>query len=295
MGLEKNKVNRALGLILITLIVGFAAIILLQITSVFLGPSKSACTKKVCLSKFLEGPPAFNDENLRRYITSNFFYKPPGGGGGEGANFKENVGFNNELEATKNYILEFFKRKKNGAFAVLGAGDGEFQDLTIPLEKDFEWSGLLVEPNPELFQRLKGKGRNVLLSKNCVSPFAYPALTTLGHPKIDIGDSEDKKFNKLRATKIKQLFEDDLDIVDLQIQCIPLENLLYAAGLEKNLDLLVLDMNGSDLDVLINVKLDILPDIQVSHPLLPLHPSRHGSGSSKWELNWIGRGKLFFG
>ncbi|RXG57349.1 hypothetical protein Avbf_09245, partial [Armadillidium vulgare] len=201
----------ALGLILITLIVGFAAIILLQITS------------------------------------------PPGGGGGEGANFKENVGFNNELEATKNYILEFFKRKKNGAFAVLGAGDGEFQDLTIPLEKDFEWSGLLVEPNPELFERLKGKGRNTLLSKNC---------TTLGHPKIDIGDSEDKKFNKLRATKIKQLFEDDLDIVDLQIQCIPLENLLYAAGLEKNLDLLVLDMNGSDLDVLINVKLDILPDIQ---------------------------------
>lgn len=69
-------------------------------------------------------------------------------------------------------------RQKDGTFAVLGAGDGEYQDLTLPLEKKLGWSGLLIEPHPDLFEMLKQKGRKATLSSNCVSPFAYPAIVS---------------------------------------------------------------------------------------------------------------------
>lgn len=56
------------------------------------------------------------------------------------------------------------------------------------------------------------------------------------------------------------------DLIALKSQCIPLENLLYAAGIEKSLDLMILDMNGSDLDIIVNVKMDTLPEIEVTYP-----------------------------
>ena len=58
---------------------------------------------------------------------------------------------------------------------MLGAGDGEYQDVTLPLEEEFKWTGLLIEPNPYMYEKLKAKGRKATLSKNCVSPFTYPS------------------------------------------------------------------------------------------------------------------------
>ena len=39
---------------------------------------------------------------------------------------------------------------------------------------------------------------------------------------------------------------------------------MYAAGFEEKLDLMVLSMSGTDLDVLLNVRLEKLPNIEVS-------------------------------
>ena len=61
---------------------------------------------------------------------------------------------------------------------VLGAGDGEFKDLTLDMERDGDWTGLLVEPNPELVRRMKTKRRNVEIAQLCVSPVAYPYKVT---------------------------------------------------------------------------------------------------------------------
>ena len=40
---------------------------------------------------------------------------------------------------------------------------------------------------------------------------------------------------------------------------------MYAAGIEKEIDLLVLDMSGTDLDVLLNVRLDVMPPVEVKN------------------------------
>ena len=50
----------------------------------------------------------------------------------------------------------------------------------------------------------------------------------------------------------------------VEVQCVPLENLVYASGLTSTIDLVVLDMSGTDLDLLLNTKLDQVPEIEVT-------------------------------
>ena len=56
-------------------------------------------------------------------------------------------------------------------------------------------------------------------------------------------------------------FQNDPEIYD--VQCVPLENLLWSAGFKEYLDILVLDMAGSDLELLTNVHFDKLPTTKV--------------------------------
>jgi len=58
------------------------------------------------------------------------------------------------------YIVEhIFNRKKNGYFIELGAGDGEYLSNTFALEKNLDWGGVCIEPNPKFTSAL-GKNRS---------------------------------------------------------------------------------------------------------------------------------------
>jgi hypothetical protein len=50
-----------------------------------------------------------------------------------------------------------------------GANDGEFYSRTLELEKEFGWSGLLIEASPSLFNKLLTRGRNVWAANVCLS------------------------------------------------------------------------------------------------------------------------------
>lgn len=65
--------------------------------------------------------------------------------------------------------------QRGGVFLDLGAGDGEYKSITLPLEKSLGWSGMLVEPHPRLYQKLLKKARKAEASRLCVSPYSYPA------------------------------------------------------------------------------------------------------------------------
>ena len=56
-------------------------------------------------------------------------------------------------------IDELFKGAKNKFFIEAGAHDGEEISNTLFLEMQRNWTGLLVEPNPNLFKQLLQKNR----------------------------------------------------------------------------------------------------------------------------------------
>lgn len=128
-------------------------------------------------------------------------------------------------------------------FLDLGAGDGEYRSITLPLERDLGWSGLLVEPNPRLYKKLLKKARKSSASRVCVSPYSYPAKVSgrlafhswqntqntylyntlhqsdilivpektlqlkLSYPKVKEGASEEEEVAQLGKTRVDVLWD----------------------------------------------------------------------------------------
>ncbi|KAK7021727.1 hypothetical protein SK128_018312 [Halocaridina rubra] len=260
MSLDKTRANRWVSMAILSVLGIFGLVLLLQLAAMLFGPSKSACTKQVCLAKFLEGPPAFNNEAMATYLRNNFF-TPSAGGGYKLSGFTGKPEIYNDL---MKYVKDYFENKRNGVFVDLGAGDGEYRSISLDLEMNLDWTGLLVEPNEELYKRLLKKGRKAQATKACISPYSYPAKLKLSYPKPK-GDSEEEIIVALGKTKIDQLGEkpDNEEYHLFEAQCVPLENLIYTAGITKSIDIVVLDMAGTDLDVLLSTKLDQLPEFEM--------------------------------
>ncbi|KAK7073007.1 hypothetical protein SK128_012673 [Halocaridina rubra] len=60
----------------------------------------------------------------------------------------------------------------NGVFVEVGAGDGAFLSHTAWLEKEMNWTGLLIEPRPWSYQTLR-KRRKAMGARVCVSDVAF--------------------------------------------------------------------------------------------------------------------------
>ena len=67
------------------------------------------------------------------------------------------------------FVLDFLKYRKNGTFVELGGYDGVTFSNTLWLEREHGWSGLLIEANPELCERIKHLQRRSWLYCGCLS------------------------------------------------------------------------------------------------------------------------------
>ena len=60
-------------------------------------------------------------------------------------------------------------------FVEAGAYDGEFLSNTLLFELQQHWTGLLVEPNKRIFDRLQTKHRKAWSLNSCLSTHPYPS------------------------------------------------------------------------------------------------------------------------
>ena len=67
-------------------------------------------------------------------------------------------------------VFELFKGKQNGFFIEAGAYDGETYSNSLKFELKLNWTGILVEPNPDNFESLLTKNRKAYAIKTCLSP-----------------------------------------------------------------------------------------------------------------------------
>jgi len=259
--LDKNRLNRMVRVVLVATVLVFAVVLTLQLASLLYTPAKGACNVQVCLKKFLDGPPAYNDGHMARFLQ-NKYLSPPGAGERRLAN--NNNGKDIPYQTSVEFLLEHFKDKRDGRFVVLGAGDGEYLDVTLPLETQLGWTGLLIEPLPELHSLLKAKNRRAELSNACVSPFAYPTQMKLSYPAFKDVTDPHQQLLRYRETRLSQLWTENFVMSSVTVQCIPVANLIYASNIIKDkIDLLVMDMAGTDLDLLLTTNLDWLPPVDM--------------------------------
>jgi len=130
-------------------------------------------------------------------------------------------------------------QKTGGFFIECGAFDGEVRSQTMFFELKRNWTGLLIEPNDDSFQKLLGKNRNAYSVNTCLSsgPRAERVnFHDLGTRSGVVGRgpySPKGQTNDTLNTKI----------------CVPLYSLLLAMD-NPIVDFFSLDVEGAEINIL---------------------------------------------
>ncbi len=148
--------------------------------------------------------------------------------------------------------LEKYLDFQNGVFVELGANDGFTQSNTRYLEEGKGWSGVLVEPIPELYKRAKRRRRKAKTYQSACVPFGF------SQDAIEVMYANLMSYipGALKDTQTEQKHLDDAVRVQKNIQPylikVPartLTSILIEAQITQ-IDFLSLDVEGFEADVL---------------------------------------------
>ncbi|TRY79994.1 hypothetical protein TCAL_12102 [Tigriopus californicus] len=188
---------------------------------------------------------------------------------------KANINFNGQYGQPLIIDKMFNNKLKKGFFIEAGAFDGEVISNSLRFEIFHQWSGLLVEPNPEPFAKLKTKNRRAWLLPNCFSTKTTPEVVEFDAAGLFGGIINPKNDHKPADFEIPST--GDKNTIDtffgfarstITIQCFPLYSVLLALG-NPTVHYLTLDIEGAELPVLKTIpfdKVDIkILDIESNH------------------------------
>ena len=132
-------------------------------------------------------------------------------------------------------VDKLLNHRTNGFFVEARAYDGEILSNTFFLEKERNWTGLLVEANPSLFRELKSKKRHAYLSNTCLSRTKYAVAENFTFADEVGGIKATEYKNRVTGSGM--------------VQCIPLTTYLLALDTYR-IDYFSLDVEGAEADVL---------------------------------------------
>uniref|UniRef100_A0A7S1XIB2 Methyltransferase FkbM domain-containing protein n=1 Tax=Erythrolobus australicus TaxID=1077150 RepID=A0A7S1XIB2_9RHOD len=125
----------------------------------------------------------------------------------------------------------FFAERNNGRFAELGAAEGVADSNTKFFEQDLGWSGVLVEPLPYHFKRLRRNRPDATAVKAAICEGDEAALIPDGLASKVLAYGELSKAQKKKA---------------VNVQCVTVAQVLQEAHITQ-LDLLAIDVEGHEL------------------------------------------------
>ena len=149
--------------------------------------------------------------------------------------------------------------KRNGFFIEAGAYDGELFSNTLFLEVIRGWTGLLVEANPDNFEQLLSRNRNVSAIETCLSRQKFPEIVNFDAASIFGGilvEGRPQPGENIPITdreRIKPIVDETRRTI--RIQCFPISSLVLALG-NPVIDYLSLDIEGAELEVLKTIPFD---------------------------------------
>jgi FkbM family methyltransferase len=187
-----------------------------------------------------------------QYIRSNYLYF---------LFFKLKVKINSLSDRGQDkWIINIFELKKKlykGFFLEIGGGNGFSNSNTFILEEYFGWKGILVEPDPEQFKKLKILRTRAITSNKLI----YDTNTNLNF----LRDGELSKVVTAPTTEHKNNI--------ITIESIPLIELLNYHNSPRIIDFFSLDVEGSEEKVLTEDVLNqyIFLSLCIERPNLKLH------------------------
>ncbi len=163
-----------------------------------------------------------------------------------------NINYMNKVTFNDRWIVEeVFNRMKNGFYVEVGAGDGVHGSCTYVLEKELEWTGILVEPLSSSFHNLKKIRKN----SRCVNKGISSSPETLKYYHFDgwAGYNGFPSLNKFGEDQWWQKIKNGTNGAVAQeqhVECVTLDSVLMNNNAPKVIDYLCLDIEGAELEVM---------------------------------------------
>ena len=139
------------------------------------------------------------------------------------------------------FVLRKLNQKREGYFVEVGACHPIKLSNTYRLEHDFDWQGLLVEPNPELVIELR-KFRTATV---------IPCAVNNSSKSVSLVIATNPEFSKIANEQVKdnhRLFESTGKSVT--VDAYKLEELFQQNKVPPDFDVLTIDIEGNELEAL---------------------------------------------
>ncbi|XP_076054313.1 uncharacterized protein LOC143033002 [Oratosquilla oratoria] len=219
----------------------------------------------------MAGPLPYDDQDLLQHLRTRYLVPPSTRPYNLTKNTKPHSTYNNYRRFDLPWI--FYRRvlqevftdggisEGERFFVEAGALDGEFLSNTLYLEEELGWTGLLVEPDNDMFLLLQKKHRHAWSTHACLSGTPYPYSTVFVKY---IASMEEIPGTEMYARAHGQLqeVEDVYGSTDggrgsefehhrlyEKVQCLPLGSLLLALNI-TTVDVVSLDLEGAEEGVL---------------------------------------------
>lgn len=146
------------------------------------------------------------------------------------------------------WVLWETGEKRGGYFVEIGGGDGVHWSNTYLLEKDYGWTGIIAEPNPDFVDKVR-KARSCHVSDACVYARSGEVLQFLRAEMGEISriatiapdDELERNGARMRGNR-----------GEVEVTTISLDDLLEQAGAPDRIDFLSVDTEGAEYEILSN-------------------------------------------
>lgn len=155
------------------------------------------------------------------------------------------------------FLVKIFKNKKNGYFLDVGAYDGVKFSNTFFMEKNLEWKGICIEPNPQVFSQLI-KNRQCIALNCCISEVGgnYSFLSVSGWGEMLSGILE--FLNPAHLERIDDTIKKNggtKTIMNLAAK--PIKSILSEKNI-SSIDYCNIDVEGGELSVLKSIDFSLV-------------------------------------
>ena len=136
------------------------------------------------------------------------------------------------------FVLNELGKKKEGFFIEIGAGDGFYLSNTYLLEKNFGWTGILVEPNKSFYNSCINLRRCTTINQLVLAE----NHTSIRFFEKSVGEfSHSEGFGDVTASKIESTYE---------VSAIRFEEIFDGLSDVPDIDFLSIDTEGSEVEIL---------------------------------------------
>lgn len=148
-------------------------------------------------------------------------------------------------------IDELLNGKRNGFFVEAGGFDGETYSNSLFFELERGWNGVLIEPLPRQFRKLKAKNRKCFAINVCIAE-NKPQIVKFRSSSEAVLSGRDHLMDQRHRILMLSAKETSSDIF---VPCFSLRTIMKALRIDK-IDYFSLDIEGAEFQVLKNMHLE---------------------------------------